>query len=164
MEIEVTGARSPVPTLACHRAAALLLPNDGLRSYAKVRLDEGSLTTLRSHLGRVRDPLARAQGWMIAWDMLRDALLPAHQYVALVADHAAAEHDSEILRTLVGQALRAADRYGDPARREDGRALLASTARRAASVSGSWRYDSNTPAATERLMTRMLNADRIATA
>jgi aminopeptidase N len=135
VELDVTGERSPVPALAGHRAAALILPNDGLRSYAKVRLDERSLTTLRGHLGLVRDPLARAQGWMIAWDMLRDAQLPAHQYVALVADHAEAERDSEMLRTLVGQALRAADRYGDPARREDGRALLATTARRAMDAS-----------------------------
>jgi len=135
VELDVTGERSPVPMLAGHRAAALILPNDGLRSYAKVRLDDSSLTTLRGHLGRVTDPLARAQGWMIAWDMLRDALLPAHRYVALVADHAEAEHDSEMLRTLVGQALRAADRYGDPARREDGRALLATTARSAMDAS-----------------------------
>jgi aminopeptidase N len=135
VELDVTGERSSVPTLAGHRTAALILPNDGLRSYAKVRLDEGSLTTLRGHLGRVTDPLTRAHGWMIAWDLLRDALLPAHHYVALVADHAQAEHDSEILRTLVGQALRAADRYGAPARRDDATALLASTARRATDAS-----------------------------
>jgi aminopeptidase N len=131
VELDVTGERSPVPTLAGHRAAAMVLPNDGLRSYAKVRLDEGSLTTLRSHLGRVRDPLSRAHCWMIAWDLLRDAIMPAHHHVALIADHAEAEADSEMLRTLVAQALRAAERFGAPERREDARALLAATARRA---------------------------------
>ncbi|HSK97054.1 MAG TPA: aminopeptidase N [Euzebyales bacterium] len=135
VELDVTGERSAVPTLAGHRCAALIFPNDGLRSYAKVRLDDGSLTTLRGHLGRVTDPLTRAHGWMIAWDMVRDALLPAHQYVTLVSDHAQVERDSEILRTLVAQALRAADRYGAPARRSQAIATLASTARQALDAS-----------------------------
>jgi aminopeptidase N len=57
--------------------------------------------------------------------------MPAHHYVALIADHAEAEADSEMLRTLVARALRAAERFGAPERREDARALLAATARRA---------------------------------
>jgi aminopeptidase N len=135
VELDVTGERSPVPMLAGHRAAAMILPNDGLRSYAKVRLDDRSLETLRAHLGRVREPLTRAHGWLIAWDLLRDAVMPARHYVKLVTDHVWIEDDSEMLRTLVAQAIRAANRYGAPERHEQAWTLLATTAQQAMEAS-----------------------------
>jgi aminopeptidase N len=126
--LDVTGRRTAVPELTGVPAAPFIVPNEGLHSYAKVRLDDASLTALRAHLGRIREPLTRAHGWLIAWNLVRDAVLPAHQYVALVADHVSAEHDSEMLRTLVAQAQRAASRYGAPERRNAARALLSATA------------------------------------
>ena len=135
VELDVTGERTPVPALVGRPVADLVMPNDHLLSYAKVKLDETSLAVLRSHLGRIRDPLSRAHGWLIAWDLLRDALLPARQYVALVADHAAGEENSELLGMLVAQAQRAASRYGAPAHRERARARLAGTARQALEAS-----------------------------
>ena len=137
--LDVTGERTEVPELTGAPAAPYIVPNDGLHSYAKVQLDEASLSVLRAHLGQVRQPLTRAHGWLIAWDLMRDAVMPAHQYVALVADHASAEQDSEMLRTLVAQAQRAASRYATPERRAAARARLADTARDAlaGSVAGS---------------------------
>ena len=139
VELEVTGERTPVPALTGQRAADMILPNDGLLSYAKVRLDDTSLATLRQHLGRVREPLSRAHCWLIAWDLLRDAQLPAHQYVELVADHAPGESDPDTLRTLLTQALQAAGRFGAPERRAAAQHLLAASARETvlASVAGS---------------------------
>ncbi|MBW3603964.1 MAG: aminopeptidase N [Actinobacteria bacterium] len=130
-ELDVTGARTPVPTIVGHPVAALALPNDGLRSYAKVRLDDGSLDTLREHLGTIREPLTRAHGWLLSWDLVRDAVLPAHQYVQLVADHAGGEEQLDTLRTLLRQAIAAADRYGAPHRRGAAHAVLADAARAA---------------------------------
>ena len=127
-ELDVTGERTEVPTLLGHAAPDLVLPNDDLLSYVKVRLDERSLATLRGHLRGIRDPLTRANAWLIAWDLLRDGVLPAHQYVELVARHAAGETEPDTLRTLVAQAAAAADRYGAAHRRDAARAALAEAA------------------------------------
>ena len=127
--LDVTGASTGVPTLIGHRSAALALPNDGLRSYAKVRLDDLSLETLLAHLGGMRDPLTRAHSWLVAWDLVRDGLLPARRYVQLVADHAVTETQTDTLRTLTRQAVAAANRYGDPASRSAAHATLAAAAR-----------------------------------
>jgi aminopeptidase N len=98
-------------------------------------MDDRSLETLRAHLGRVREPLTRAHGWLIAWDLLRDAVMPARHYVKLVTDHVWIEDDSEMLRTLVAQAIRAANRYGAPERHEQAWTLLATTAQQAMEAS-----------------------------
>ncbi|HSJ45805.1 MAG TPA: aminopeptidase N [Euzebyales bacterium] len=131
VELDVTGASTGVQALIGRRPPALALPNDALRSYAKVRLDDRSLETLLAYLGAVRDPLTRAHGWLVAWDLLRDGLLPARHYVQLVADHAATETQSDTLRTLARQAVAAANRYGDPTNRSAAHATLAAVARRA---------------------------------
>ncbi len=130
VELDVTGERTPVPTLVGHRAAALALPNDGLLSYVKVRLDPASLLTLRRHLGGMADTLSRAHGWLLAWDLVRDGVLPAQHYVQLVADHAEREQHTDTLRTLIRQAIAAADRYGAADRRAASHEILAATARR----------------------------------
>jgi len=129
VELDVTGPSTGVPPLIGHRPPALALPNDGLRSYAKVRLDAASLEALLAHLSGVRDPLTRAHGWLVAWDLLRDGLLPAQRYVQLVADHAPTEVQSDTLRTLARQAVAAANRYGDPANRPSAHKALAAAAR-----------------------------------
>ncbi len=131
VELDVTGERTPVPTLVGHRSAALALPNDGLRSYVKVRLDPGSLAALRRHLGGIVDPLSRSHGWLLAWDLVRDGLLPAQQYVQLVADHAGTETQTDTLRTLIRQAIAAADRYGAVDRRAASHEILAAASREA---------------------------------
>jgi aminopeptidase N len=127
-ELDVTGERTKVRALAGHAAADLVLPNDDLLGYVKVRLDERSLATLRRHLGGIQEPLTRANGWLIAWDLLRDGVLPAHQYVGLVADHAAGETEPDTLRTVVAQAVAAVDRYGAERRRAGGHMALAEAA------------------------------------
>jgi aminopeptidase N len=135
VELDVTGQTTQVPTLVGHRPPSMVFPNDGLRSYAKVRLDDVSLQTLLDHLSAVDDPLTRAQGWLVAWDLLRDGVLPASRYVRLVADHAAAETQTDTLRTLTRQAVAAADRYGAPAARAAAHGVLATAAREALAAS-----------------------------
>ena len=79
MELDVAGARTEVPELVGHPAADLVLVNDDDLTYAKLRLDERSLATLRTRIGAIPDPLARALCWSAAWDMTRDAELPARR-------------------------------------------------------------------------------------
>jgi aminopeptidase N len=129
VELDVVGEETMVADLVGEDQPDLLLVNDDDLTYAKVRLDDRSLATLRSHLGAVEDPLARALCWAAAWDMVRDAELATRRFVDLVAAHAPGEPDDSILQRLLGQAHAAVDTYGDPANRPAARAVLASGAR-----------------------------------
>jgi aminopeptidase N len=129
VELDVVGERTPVAELEGERQPDLLLLNDDDLTYAKVRLDARSLDTLAGYLGRVLDSLARTMCWSSAWDMVRDAELPARRYLSLVVSHAPLEDDDSTLQRLLGQALAAVDAYGDPGNRSAARAQLAAAAK-----------------------------------
>ncbi len=128
VELDADGAHTPVAALTGEPVADLLLVNDGDLAYAKVRLDSRSVDTLLRGLGELGDPLARALCWGAAWDMTRDAELPARRWLRLVVDHADAEDDVGVLANLLRRAEAAVERYGDPANRADARTLLADRA------------------------------------
>ncbi|MEX2619084.1 MAG: aminopeptidase N [Egibacteraceae bacterium] len=129
VELDVTGPSTEVEELADEKAADLLLPNDEDLAFAKVRLDDWSVGTLLANLSRITDPLARSLCWGALWDQTRDAELPARRFVRLVADHAAAEYEIGTLQSLLGQAVSAIMRFGDPDNREAAKALLADAVR-----------------------------------
>ncbi len=60
IELDVTGAQTPVPALSDRARPDLLLLNDDDLTFAKIRLDARSLETVTAHFGGVADPLARA--------------------------------------------------------------------------------------------------------
>ncbi|HEX2042085.1 MAG TPA: aminopeptidase N [Acidimicrobiales bacterium] len=130
LELDVVGPATEVPELAAQPQPDLLLLNDDDLTYAKVRLDERSLSTLHAHLSGLVDPLARSLCWGATWDMVRDAELATRRFVDLVLEHAAGEEDDTVLGRLLGQAAAGLDVYGDPANRAAGRARLAVAARR----------------------------------
>ncbi|MGI3786621.1 MAG: ERAP1-like C-terminal domain-containing protein, partial [Janthinobacterium lividum] len=119
VEMDVDGERTPVPELVGRARPALLLPNDGDLTFAKVRLDERSRTTALAHLPLVSDPLARAVLWASLWDACRDAELPARDYVDVVLRTAAAESVPTQLRNVLAQASLAANSYTGLAERAD---------------------------------------------
>jgi aminopeptidase N len=129
VELDVVGARTEVPALDGERTPDLVLVNDGDLAYAKIRLDDRSLQTVTAKLAQLSDPLARALCWSAAWDMLRDALLPARAFLELVAKNVHGETDIGVLQTLLGQAAGAVDVYGDPAYAGRARQRLADLAR-----------------------------------
>jgi aminopeptidase N len=129
VELDVIGERTEVPELVDAGEPDLLLLNDDDLTYAKVRLDPRSISTLDDHLSAIVDPLARNLCWAATWDMVRDAELPTRRYVDLVLAHAPAETDESTLGRLLGQAATAVDVYGDPANRTAARAALAAAAR-----------------------------------
>ncbi len=108
------GGRTPVPALTGVSAPDLLLLNDGDLDYVKVRLDPASLERLTEVLPRVADPLARALLWNAAWDMTRDAELPAREYVTLVAAGLRTEDEVALVETLLNHGRVAVYRYVDP--------------------------------------------------
>src|SRR5207247_8586934 len=98
--VDVVGARTEVAELAGERVPDLILPNHGDLAYAKVRFDERSLRTLNDRLRDLADPLARTICWTTAWDMLRDAELPAGRYLDLVLNNIDGESDIRAVRDL----------------------------------------------------------------
>ncbi|MFI8216304.1 aminopeptidase N [Streptomyces sp. NPDC085932] len=130
VETDVDGARTVIGELAGTDAPDLVLVNDDDLTYCKIRFDETSLATLRAHLGSVTDPLARALCWSALWNMTRDALLPARDFVDLVLRFAGRESEIGVLQMLHAWAESALTHYSAPARRETTARLLAEGARR----------------------------------
>ncbi|WP_380285147.1 aminopeptidase N [Kitasatospora purpeofusca] len=124
-ELDVTGARTTVAEAVGLTRPALVLLNDDDLTYCKIRFDEESLETLRTGLGDIQDDLARALAWSALWNLTRDALMPARDYVALVLRFAGQEANIGVLQSLHTQAKGAVDLYADPAWRGEGGRLLA---------------------------------------
>ncbi|MCM1966157.1 aminopeptidase N [Streptomyces sp. G1] len=127
-EADVAGVRTVVGELTGQEKPALVLVNDEDLTYCKIRFDEASLATLRSHLGSVTDPLSRALCWSALWNLTRDGLMPARDFVSLVLAHSGRETDVGVLQMLHAQVLTAVTRYAAPDWREQGGKVLAACA------------------------------------
>ncbi|WP_432133031.1 aminopeptidase N [Streptomyces sp. bgisy154] len=129
-EVDVDGPRTLVAELAGADAPELVLVNDDDLTYCKTRFDETSLAALRSGLGDLTDPLARALCWSALWNMTRDALLPAREFVDLVLRFAGRETDIGVLQMLHAWAESALEHYVAPgARQATGRRLAEGASR-----------------------------------
>ncbi len=129
VEKDVAGERTEVPELAGEPRPDLVLVNDDDLTFAKIRLDERSLRTLISSIGEFADPLPAALCLAAAWDMCRDAELPARDYVELVLSAAPSVTDVSVLQTVLRQAAAAVRRFADPSWRPAGLARLAGALR-----------------------------------
>ena len=125
VELDVEGHRTPVDELVGVRLPDLVLLNEGDLAYTKIRLDPRSLATITESLGTIDDPLARGLCWSAAWDMMRDAELPARRYLELVLANVGGEDQIAVVAGLLRNAESAAVVFGDPANREPARRLLA---------------------------------------
>ncbi|MFD7877669.1 aminopeptidase N [Streptomyces sp. NPDC059766] len=123
-EADVDGPRTVVAELAGAQAPELVLVNDDDLTYCKIRFDDTSLQTLRARLGDLTDPLARALCWSALWNLTRDALLPARDFVDLVLRFAGRESDIGVLQMLHAWADSALVNYVAPQWRETGGRLL----------------------------------------
>ncbi|WEK59643.1 MAG: aminopeptidase N [Candidatus Microbacterium colombiense] len=103
-------------------AAPLVLLNDDDLTYAKARLDPGSLDTVKSSLSAVDDALARALLWSSLWNATRDGDLDATRYLDIVRRHAPSEPNIGLLTGVLANAAYAVRHYVD-------RALVASEQR-----------------------------------
>ncbi len=125
VELDAVGATTEVPDLVGQRRPDLVLVNDEDLTYAKVRLDDRSLETLRDSIGEITETLPRSLCWSAAWDMTRDAEMSTQDYVRLVLAGVRTETDSSVVRTVLRQAETACLLYCDPAQRHDVRNELA---------------------------------------
>ncbi|MEO5651688.1 MAG: aminopeptidase N [Marmoricola sp.] len=117
LEVDVHGECTSVDALVGVAQPDLLLLNDGDLSYAKIRLDDRSLSTLRGGLARLDDSLARALCWGAAWDMTRDAEMPARDFVELVLANIGTETDAFGSSRIPGYAAQAVNNFCAPEHR-----------------------------------------------
>ena len=118
VELDVTGASTPVPQLAGRRRPDLLLVNDDDLAYAKIRLDDRSFQTAVAHLDGFESSMPRSLVLGAAWDMTRDAESSPRGFVDLALTAIAGEKDSTVLRILLAQLTTTAHVYVAPEHRE----------------------------------------------
>jgi aminopeptidase N len=111
IEVDVTGASTPVPQLKNVMQPDLLLLNDGDFTFAKIRLDERSWKTAVEHLGDLDDALARALIWGAAWDMTRDAEVSTGDFLSLVLSGIGHETDIGVVQGVLRQCRMAIDQF-----------------------------------------------------
>jgi aminopeptidase N len=131
IEVDVTGERTELGQLRGVPVPDVLLINDDDLTYAKLRLDDRSMSTVVQHLAGFESSLARALCWAAAWDMVRDAELSARDYLALVLAGLPAEDDINLVTQTLRQAASTLTFYADPTWAPTGWSQLAGTAQAA---------------------------------
>jgi aminopeptidase N len=115
--LDIAGALTEVTELRGEKEADLVLINDGDLTYAKLRFDERSIATLKSHLGGLNEPLARALIWASLWDSVRDGELSASDYIAIALNALGTESDISIVSATNVNIDTAIWHYAAPAHR-----------------------------------------------
>ena len=128
VEVDVAGARTPVPELIGAAQPDLVLLNDDDLGYALVRFDPRSLATLTEAIGEFTDSLARAVCWSAAIDMVQEAELSLPAFVRLVAGGMGSEPSVSVLQTLHMLTARLLRSMADPAWVSEGKQQLATAA------------------------------------
>jgi aminopeptidase N len=115
VELDLRGPRTEVPKLVGLSAADLVLVNDDDLTFAKVRLDPASWQEVVTGIGTIADSLARTLCWGAAWDMTRDAEVPAGDFITLVSNGVQLESEVGVVSRLLGQVRAAVVQFGSPA-------------------------------------------------
>ena len=118
VELDVEGALTEVKALASAKVADLVLINDKDQTYAKLRFDDRSIATMKSHLGSLDDSLARGLIWASLWDSCRDGELSATDYVTIALNALKSESDISIVSATLMQIDTAIWAYANPTKRD----------------------------------------------
>jgi aminopeptidase N len=156
VEFDVVGPRTGVPALVGRSRPPLVLLNDDDLTYARIRLDDRSLATLRDGIGTLTDSLPRAVCWGAAWDMVRGAELAARDYVDMVLGGIDRETDIGVVELLHANLATALTSYVDPTARDATTAKVAAGARERMSAA---EPGSDTQLAAARLFCRLAAGD-----
>ena len=125
VELDVAGAATVVADLAGEKVADLLLINDRDLSYAKLRFDDRSIATLKTHLGKFDDAPARALCWASIWDMHRDAEISSADFLEIALNGLAGETDDAIVNIVLMQLNTSVEAYAKDSNRAAYREQLA---------------------------------------
>jgi aminopeptidase N len=118
VELDVNGALTKVVDLSGEKTADLLLINDRDLSYAKLRFDDRSIATLKSHLGALNDDLARALCWAAVWDMHRDAEISTSDFMQIAFSGLKGETDDAIVSIVLSQLTTSVEAFSTDANRD----------------------------------------------
>ena len=118
VELDVVGALTEVTGLSGQKVADMILINDKDQTYAKLRFDDSSITTMKSHLGTLDDSLARGLIWASLWDSCRDGELSTTDYIAIALSALKTESDISIVAATYLQIDTAIWAYEKPANRD----------------------------------------------
>jgi len=86
--------------------AAVVVPNAGNETFARLRLDAGSWSALSHDLASVADDSTRAVVWATAIDLVRCGDLAPEDFLGLVTRHAPRERSVAIVESVLGWAHR----------------------------------------------------------
>jgi aminopeptidase N len=111
IELDVAGSLTVVPSFAGEKIADLLLINDRDLSYAKLRFDPRSLQTLKTHLGKISDPLTRALCWAAVWDMHRDGEITTSDFLDIAFAGLPGENDDAVVNITLTQMYTSVEAY-----------------------------------------------------
>ena len=123
---DVMGDETEVVELANEPVADLLLINDKDLAYTKIRFDERSLATIRTHLGDIPDHIARVICWVAVWDMWRDGEITTTDFARMVLTGLKTEQLVTITSALGNDILSAIEIHSNPVTRDDLREEMAS--------------------------------------
>jgi aminopeptidase N len=125
VELDVAGALTEVTALAGEKLADLVLINDKDQTYAKLRFDDRSIETMKSHLGTLNESLARGVIWASLWDSCRDGELSASAYISIALNALKSESDISIVAATLMQIDTALFAYASDQTREGLRGQVA---------------------------------------
>jgi aminopeptidase N len=100
-EVDVDGARTPLPALVGVPRPDLILPNDDDLTYAKVSLDGRSLAAAVGHPEAFTDSLPRSLVMSALWEMVCDGALPPSRLVDFLLGCLPIERHSTVMRTIL---------------------------------------------------------------
>jgi aminopeptidase N len=125
LELDVAGPLTVVPDFAGEKIADLLLINDRDLSYAKLRFDPRSLNTLKTHLGKISDPLTRALCWAAVWDMHRDGEIATSDFLDVAFAGLPGENDDAVVNITLTQMYTSVEAYCTDSQRDEMRIKIA---------------------------------------
>ena len=119
IELDVDGELTEVPELVGTKRADVLVLNDDDLTYAKVRLDEDSLSFGLEHIESFTESLPRSIVLASAWDMVRDGELTASRFLDAALRALGVEEHSSVIQGLLGRITTCLSGFLPPAVRRE---------------------------------------------
>jgi aminopeptidase N len=116
VDVDIEGARAPVPELEGMPQPDLILLNDDDAGYVLVRFDPRSFDTVTSAVGELADPSARAECWVAALDMTNQAELSIPAFAGMVSRGLATEPSVAVVQSLQRATAQVIAELADPKR------------------------------------------------
>ncbi len=116
-ELDVDGERTSVTEIVGQKRPDLILVNDQDLAYAKIRMDQDSLSFAIENITKFDDALTRRVLLAAAWDMTRDGEMAATKFLHLALEDLRIEDSVSAMSSLLQQIDRAVTTFVAPVNR-----------------------------------------------